>query len=65
MDQSGPVTVIIRHWVRPGKEAEFEDWLRGITQGASKFDGTSAGPRGQPEIIASTPATVAFLPPGG
>jgi hypothetical protein len=39
MDQSGPVTVVIRHRVRPGKEAEFEDWLRGITQAASPFHG--------------------------
>src|SRR5262245_32409243 len=39
MDQSCPVTVVIRNRVRPGKEAEFEDWLRGITQAASQFDG--------------------------
>ena len=57
MDQSSPVTVVIRHRVRPGKEAAFEDWLRGITQAASHFDGylgfnvvRPASP-GQPEYV--------------
>jgi antibiotic biosynthesis monooxygenase (ABM) superfamily enzyme len=39
MDEAGPVTVVIRHQVRPGKEAEFEEWLRGITQAAGPFEG--------------------------
>lgn len=39
MDQEGPVTVVIRHRVKPGKEVEFEDWLRGITRAAIPFVG--------------------------
>src|SRR5262245_17510441 len=39
MDQDGPVTVVIRHRVKPGKEAEFEEWVRGITRAAGAFEG--------------------------
>src|SRR4051812_37029165 len=35
----GPVTVVVRHRVRPGCEAEFEDWLRGISREALRFEG--------------------------
>ncbi len=38
-DQKGPVTVVIRHRVKSGKESEFEEWLRGITRAASPFVG--------------------------
>lgn len=38
-DQEGPITVVVRHRVRLGKEAAFEEWLRGITQEALQFDG--------------------------
>jgi uncharacterized protein len=34
-----PVTVVVRHRVKPGHEAEFEEWLRGITTDMSHFDG--------------------------
>lgn len=34
-----PVTVVVRHRVRPGREAEFEEWLRGISRAALQFDG--------------------------
>ena len=37
--EQGPVTVVVRHRVRPGKEGEFEEWLRGITRAAGEFDG--------------------------
>jgi antibiotic biosynthesis monooxygenase (ABM) superfamily enzyme len=30
----GPVTLVARHRVRPGREAAFEAWLRGIAQAA-------------------------------
>ena len=39
MEQDGPVTVVIRHRVKPGREAEFEGWLRGITRAAIGFPG--------------------------
>lgn len=35
----GPVTVVICRKIRPGKEAEFEPWLRGVCQEALKFPG--------------------------
>lgn len=34
-----PVTVIVKHRVIPGKEAEYEEWAKGITGAARKFDG--------------------------
>jgi uncharacterized protein len=39
MEGEGPVTVVVRHRVKPGKEAEFEEWLRGITRAAGLFEG--------------------------
>src|ERR687888_19855 len=39
MDQGGPVTVVVRHRVKPGKQAEFEGWLRGISQAVLQFEG--------------------------
>ncbi|WP_439625373.1 antibiotic biosynthesis monooxygenase [Gemmata sp.] len=39
MTDEGPVTVVVRHRVRVGQEAAFEDWLRGVTQEALRFDG--------------------------
>jgi antibiotic biosynthesis monooxygenase (ABM) superfamily enzyme len=41
MDEGGPVTLVIRHRVKPGSEAAFEEWLRGISQAATRFDGHS------------------------
>jgi uncharacterized protein len=38
-DQEGPVTVVVRHRVRAGKEAEFEGWLKGITADMMRFEG--------------------------
>jgi len=35
----GPVTVVVSRKVRPGKEAEFEAWLRGVCGEALKFPG--------------------------
>lgn len=37
--QDGPVTVVVRHRVRPGREADFERLLRGITSEMSRFEG--------------------------
>jgi len=34
-----PVTIVVRHSIRPGKEAEFEDWQHGINAAALKFPG--------------------------
>ena len=39
MDQNGPVTVVVRHRVKKGREAAFEDWLRGISQAVLRFEG--------------------------
>jgi antibiotic biosynthesis monooxygenase (ABM) superfamily enzyme len=39
MDQDGPVTVVVRHHIKPGRMAEFEEWLRGITQAMMQCDG--------------------------
>jgi antibiotic biosynthesis monooxygenase (ABM) superfamily enzyme len=39
MTDEGPVTVVVRHRVRVGQEPAFEDWLRGITREALRFDG--------------------------
>ena len=34
-----PVTVSVSRRVQPGREADFEEWLRGISAAAAKFDG--------------------------
>ena len=34
-----PVTVIVKHRVIPGKEADYENWAGGITDAARQFDG--------------------------
>ena len=39
MKTEGPITVVIRHKVRPGREGEFEDWQRNISQASLKFPG--------------------------
>jgi len=39
MNQEGPITVVVRHRVKLGREGPFEEWLRGITQAALRFDG--------------------------
>jgi uncharacterized protein len=39
MNPGDPVTVIVKHRVIPGKEQEYEEWARGITEAARKFDG--------------------------
>ena len=39
LHDDGPVTVVVRHRVKPGCEAEFETWLRGITGDMTRFDG--------------------------
>lgn len=39
MSQDGPVTVVVRHRVKPGRERDFETWMRGITEAATKFPG--------------------------
>jgi antibiotic biosynthesis monooxygenase (ABM) superfamily enzyme len=33
---SGPVTVVVRRKVRPGREAEYEAWLSRLTEGAAR-----------------------------
>ncbi|MGL4462552.1 MAG: antibiotic biosynthesis monooxygenase [Planctomycetia bacterium] len=35
----GPVTVVVRHLVKPGVEPAFEEWLRGLTRAALPFAG--------------------------
>lgn len=37
---SDTVTIVVRQWVKPGCEAEYEAWLRRMTEGASaRFPG--------------------------
>lgn len=36
---AGPVTISIARRVKPGHEADYEDWLKGITSEALKFSG--------------------------
>ena len=35
----GPFTTVVRRRVRPGREAAFEEWLKGITRDAVTFPG--------------------------
>ena len=37
--EEGPVTVSISRSVKPGREAEFEEWESGIIEAASSFPG--------------------------
>ena len=51
-DETQPVTVIARHWVLDGKEAEFDKWLDGIVEACSHYAGYLGSevvhaPRGQ------------------
>ena len=39
--QSGQVTAVISHYVRPGRETGYEQWLQGISQAARQFEGHS------------------------
>ncbi|QDU18889.1 antibiotic biosynthesis monooxygenase [Urbifossiella limnaea] len=39
MHGDGPVTLVVHQRVRPGHEAAFEDWLRGITRAMQGFGG--------------------------
>jgi antibiotic biosynthesis monooxygenase (ABM) superfamily enzyme len=39
MESEGPVTVVVRHRVKPGRETAFEQWQRGINEAALKFTG--------------------------
>ena len=34
------VTAVISHYIRPGREAGYEDWLQGISEVARKFEPT-------------------------
>jgi uncharacterized protein len=35
----GPITVVVRHRIRRGKEPEFEEWLRGLSKEALRYPG--------------------------
>ena len=39
MDPTVQVTAVITHRVRPGREAGYEEWLKGIAADAGRFDG--------------------------
>lgn len=39
MDPDGPVTVVVRHRIKPGLEADFEVWQRGISHASLQFPG--------------------------
>jgi antibiotic biosynthesis monooxygenase (ABM) superfamily enzyme len=38
-DESGPVTISVARRVVPGREADYEQWLKGITADALRFPG--------------------------
>lgn len=38
-DQNQQVTAVISHYIRPGREAGYEEWLQGISQAARQFEG--------------------------
>jgi antibiotic biosynthesis monooxygenase (ABM) superfamily enzyme len=40
MEQDGPVTLVIRHLVKRDRQAEFEEWLRGITRAVLQCEGS-------------------------
>lgn len=37
--QNQQVTAVISHYVRPGRESGYEEWLQGISQTARQFEG--------------------------
>ncbi len=37
--QNQQVTAIISHYIRPGRESGYEEWLQGISQTARQFEG--------------------------
>jgi uncharacterized protein len=37
--QNEQVTAVISHYIRPGRELGYEEWLEGISQAASQFEG--------------------------
>ena len=37
--QNQQVTAVISHYVRPGRESGYEEWLKGISQAARQFEG--------------------------
>lgn len=39
MNVNQQVTAVISHYIRPGRESGYEDWLRGISQVARQFQG--------------------------
>ena len=38
-DESGPVTISVARRVVPGRESDYEQWLKGITADALRFPG--------------------------
>ena len=39
MERLDPVTVVVSRKVKPGREADYEQWIRGVTDVALKFEG--------------------------
>lgn len=37
--QNHQVTAVISHYIRPGRESGYEEWLQGISQAARQFQG--------------------------
>ena len=37
--QNQQVTAVISHYIRPGRESGYEEWLQGISQTARQFEG--------------------------
>ena len=38
-NQNQEVTAVISHYIRPGRESGYEEWLQGISQAAREFEG--------------------------
>ncbi len=39
MKKENPVTVIAKHYLLPNKEESFKDWIRGIGEACTQYDG--------------------------
>ena len=54
MDSSVHVTAVITHRVRPGREAGYEEWLKGIAADSRNFDGYQGAHILRPELGVTT-----------
>ncbi len=58
MDPSIQVTAVITHRVHPGREAGYEEWIKGIAADARSFDGYLGAHILRPQLRASSDYTI-------